>query len=77
MVEIEAGQMLYLPAGWFHEVTSYSTTGDEGDFLGDCHMALNYWYHPPDALDNYQNPYQDDFWRREEKQRLARKGKAL
>jgi hypothetical protein len=27
-VELEAGEMLYLPAGWFHEVTSYGTTGE-------------------------------------------------
>lgn len=79
-VEIKAGQMLFLPAGWFHEVTSYSnstaTTGDDknndGDPLGDCHMALNYWYHPLDAPNNYANPYQDDFWKKEEHQRLGK-----
>jgi hypothetical protein len=37
---VEAGQMLYIPAGWFHEVTSY----------GDRHLAVNYWFHPPDNL---------------------------
>jgi hypothetical protein len=26
-VEVAAGECLYLPAGWFHEVTSYSTPG--------------------------------------------------
>ncbi|GFR44988.1 hypothetical protein Agub_g6296, partial [Astrephomene gubernaculifera] len=26
-VVVEAGSMLYLPAGWFHEVTSYGTAG--------------------------------------------------
>ncbi len=36
-VEIRAGEMLYLPAGWFHEVTSY------GDASSPLHMAFNYW----------------------------------
>jgi hypothetical protein len=40
-VNLEAGQSLYLPAGWFHEVTSKSSkTATE-------HIALNYWYQPP------------------------------
>ncbi|KAL4429824.1 hypothetical protein ABPG77_010941 [Micractinium sp. CCAP 211/92] len=43
--EVHAGQMLYLPAGFFHEVTSYST-GDSS-----THMALNFWFHPPDNLE--------------------------
>ena len=34
---VNAGEMLYLPASWFHEVTSY---GGEGT---SCHLALNYW----------------------------------
>ena len=74
-VEIQAGQMLYLPAGWFHEVTSYSNkneSANEEDSLADCHMALNYWYHPPDAPNNYKNPYKDDFWKKEEEQRLGK-----
>jgi Cupin-like domain len=25
----------------------------------ELHMAVNYWYHPPDNLDNYQHPYRD------------------
>ncbi|PRW60895.1 ion channel [Chlorella sorokiniana] len=57
---VEAGQMLYLPAGWFHEVTSYATD--------DCptHLALNYWYHPPDNLKDastvLEQPYTSAFW---------------
>jgi hypothetical protein len=35
---IDAGEMLYLPASWFHEVTS---CGGEGE---GHHVALNYWY---------------------------------
>lgn len=58
------GQMLYLPAGWFHEVTSFSNpepdqaTSTSGgltletspDKPASFHMALNYWLHPPDNL---------------------------
>jgi hypothetical protein len=35
---VSAGEMLYLPASWFHEVTSYGVEG------ASCHLALNYWY---------------------------------
>jgi hypothetical protein len=41
LVHLEAGQSLYLPAGWFHEVTSKSSKS------GAEHVALNYWYQPP------------------------------
>ena len=44
VAEVEAGQMLYIPAGWFHEVTSYAASASP------THLALNYWYHPPDNL---------------------------
>jgi hypothetical protein len=72
--------MLFLPAGWFHEVTSYSTKQDgsahennvDNATLERCHMALNYWYHPPDALQttDYASPYECNFWRKEEEHRL-------
>ncbi|WFD30591.1 hypothetical protein MSPP1_001612 [Malassezia sp. CBS 17886] len=53
VVDLVPGQMLYLPAGWFHEVTSW------GD---DPHMALNYWMHPPDGP-SAAEPYRDaDVW---------------
>ena len=52
VVHLKAGQSLYLPAGWFHEVTSESTKNH-------YHMALNYWFHPPDKLDDYDCPYTD------------------
>lgn len=52
---VEAGQALYLPAGWFHEVTSYATQESR------IHLALNFWYHPPDNLKTaeaaLQQPY--------------------
>jgi Cupin-like domain len=29
----------------------------------ELHLAVNYWYHPPDNLDNYQHPYRDGaYW---------------
>lgn len=44
VVELRAGQMLYLPASWFHEVTS---TADD-----TAHIAFNYWMHPPDGTEH-------------------------
>lgn len=43
VVDLRPGQMLYLPASWFHEVTSFSDNGKP-------HMAFNYWMHPPDGM---------------------------
>ncbi len=36
--------MLYLPAGWFHEVFSSNDGSSEG------HCAFNFWFHPPDNI---------------------------
>ena len=58
IVELEAGQCLYIPAGWFHFVTSSCVQST------NPHMALNYWYHPPDRLDRCDNPYQGGFWKK-------------
>jgi hypothetical protein len=52
VVHLKAGQSLYLPAGWFHEVTSQSKKDH-------YHMALNYWFHPPDKFDEFDCPYTD------------------
>lgn len=52
-VVLKEGEMLYIPCGWFHEVRSQ---GSEG------HMAFNYWFHPPDKLDRYEQPYSSSFW---------------
>lgn len=54
-VELKAGDILYLPASWFHCVWSYK---DDDDF----HVAVNYWYQVPDQLDSFVKPYNDDFW---------------
>ncbi|KNE68217.1 hypothetical protein AMAG_12895 [Allomyces macrogynus ATCC 38327] len=53
---LDSGDMLYLPASWFHEVTSYS--GDDSD----VHIALNYWMHPPTERE-FAEPYPDGYWR--------------
>lgn len=55
-VTLRAGETLYLPAGWFHEVTS-SNCGTE------AHLAFNYWFHPPDAgRGSSYSPYTGDAW---------------
>lgn len=53
-VNLKAGEMLYLPAGWFHEVQSENSSDA-------CHMAFNFWFHPPDG-DSYTAPYRSPFW---------------
>ena len=56
--DIEAGSILYLPASWFHEVTSYGES-----------LALNYWFHPPDGHD-FTSPYSSDFWPNDYRERF-------
>ncbi|KAI8469384.1 MAG: cupin-like domain-containing protein [Monoraphidium minutum] len=60
VAEVAAGQCLYLPAGWFHEVTSYSEPGCA------THLALNWWFHPPDNLAPtraaFAAPYTSEYW---------------
>lgn len=59
------GQMLYIPAGWFHEVRSrgsYQRLDASGN--GGGHLALNYWFHPPDG-ERHDKPYLSDFWSRD------------
>lgn len=65
MCAVGPGEMLYLPAGWFHEVESRGT-GEEDP----THMAFNYWFHPPAAVDGTDDGegaalYPDTFWERE------------
>lgn len=61
-VTLQAGEMLYLPAGWFHEVKS---TGSPPQ----GHMAMNYWFHPPDN-DKFDAPYCSNFWEMDWDQRV-------
>ncbi|KYK69296.1 putative ion channel protein [Toxoplasma gondii TgCatPRC2] len=66
-VKMVAGDMLYLPAGWFHEVHSFSRREAESGQVetgteGSSHMALNFWFHPPVFGAPYERPYGDAFW---------------
>eukprot|EP01031_Cornospumella_fuschlensis_P034156 gene34156-41346_t len=56
-IDLKEGEMLYIPAGWFHEVQSRGR-----------HMAFNYWFHPPDNYQpsgsiSYAQPYVSSFWK--------------
>lgn len=61
---VNAGETLYLPAGWFHEVISINRTAEKEDLSG--HLAINYWLHPPDNLKKgekgFCKPYHQEFW---------------
>ncbi|KAJ3354314.1 hypothetical protein HDU83_005469 [Entophlyctis luteolus] len=57
--ELKEGEMLYLPASWFHEIRSCPSASATAS---GPHVALNYWFHPPNALENPTNPYSTDFW---------------
>lgn len=63
--EVKAGQMLYLPAGWFHEVTSFRDDTHQANG-SSMHLALNYWFHPPDNLQagekGFSHPYTSEYW---------------
>lgn len=60
VAEVSAGEMLYLPAGWFHEVESRGVKGSP------IHLAFNYWFHPPTNLvtgrAGFEQPYKQAFW---------------
>jgi hypothetical protein len=62
--------MLYLP-GWFHEVTSSSSSSTSTNSDSSGHMALNYLFHPPDALDSFEQPCSSTFWQQDWNSRLA------
>jgi ribosomal protein L16 Arg81 hydroxylase len=50
-VVLAPGDALYMPCGFWHEVSSD----------GGVHAAFNYWLHPPDAAD-FARPYASPFW---------------
>jgi hypothetical protein len=54
-IEMCKGDLLFLPAGWYHEVLS----------RGDLHIAFNYWMHPPDTGTCFEKPYLSQFWQRD------------
>lgn len=118
---VAPGAMLYLPAGWFHEVGGWVGAlflfGSKGDgrgnglmlFLwtergwmrclndgwadgrphhalsnqsnpnntkqvissGGVHAAVNWWFHPPDNLTSFEEPYTSPFWPRDWEERMA------
>lgn len=62
--QVQEGQMLFLPASWFHNVTSYNREVEGAKDAKDnhqCHIAFNYWTHPPSGV-KFEKPYVDDFW---------------
>lgn len=59
VVDLKPGEMLYLPCGWFHQVQS----GDsESPTANDFHLAVNWWYHPPDC-NSPEQPYSTSAWK--------------
>lgn len=77
VVQLQARQCLYLPASWFHCVTSCGASNKDcckmesnGKITNvdviipsSVHMAINYWYYPPDNLSNFEHPYHnEEYW---------------
>ena len=75
---VRAGEILFLPTGWFHEVSSSGDTsaedgdrknqkeGGNKDDKNKKHAALNYWFHPPLFGASFATPYgtqeRQDMW---------------
>lgn len=59
-VWLKPGEMLYLPTGWFHEVSSFGcdTPNENKD---NVHIALNYWFIPSNG-DSLRKVYRDSYW---------------
>ncbi|KAL8432594.1 hypothetical protein Efla_002826 [Eimeria flavescens] len=78
-VWLEEGDVLYLPAGWFHEVVSYSPRRKQGIAGSDAssvnanvHLAFNIWLHPPGWQGSFDEPYPDQFWAEHTAQQIER-----
>lgn len=54
ITQLRDGDAIYIPAGWWHEVSSQR----------GIHAAYNVWTHPPDTADFFA-PYSSRFWQRE------------
>ncbi|KAJ3154741.1 hypothetical protein HDU89_007981 [Geranomyces variabilis] len=67
---LRAGDALYLPTGWFHEVASANAEDAELESAESAfHMALNYWLAPPTGVtveEAYEDAYAEDYWQRVE-----------
>ncbi|QFZ25777.1 hypothetical protein EJF18_10889 [Clavispora lusitaniae] len=63
-VWLEPGDMLYLPCGWFHEVTSFANEDSP------AHIAMNWWFMPPNGS-KASKPYKDDYWKHDYSKTLA------
>ncbi|SCU84385.1 LANO_0C01222g1_1 [Lachancea nothofagi CBS 11611] len=62
VVDLEPGEMLYLPTGWFHEVTSFGKE-NAASAQDQIHVAVNYWFVPPngETIENLY-PHEDKYW---------------
>lgn len=48
MCGVGPGEALFLPAGWFHQVSSFGGYPSQGKTHSTGqHIALNYWWKPP------------------------------
>ena len=62
VVWLNPGESLYLPAGWFHEVSSFGSDAPNSPWYRNVHTALNYWFAPPNC-NSYDKPYRDSYWK--------------
>ena len=57
---LRQNEMLYLPAFWFHEVSSFSRKhSSHTNFIDEMHCAINYWFAPPDNQILHKKLYVD------------------
>lgn len=61
-VDVGPGDTLFIPAGWFHSVTSVSG-GDPPGADPALHAAVSWWFHPPTRHDR-EAPYTRPYWAR-------------
>ena len=56
--EINEGEMIFIPCGWFHQVTSLNNA-----LTNENHIAISYWCHSPDLLnkESFDYPYNNKY----------------